>query len=151
MQKAARININENMLYLYEKYKSVFRFMAVGCLNTSVDFLTFTMMHSLFGVDKLICQITGYSAGVINSFILNKLWTFENKGSNLNTAFQVVRFAAINLISLGISLIGLKYINEYFGVNIYVSKLIVTGIAQAVNYFGYKFWVFNSKCSYSAD
>lgn len=147
MYKAIKYGIDGNILNLYEKYKSMFRFIIVGCINTGVDFLAFTVLHSHFGFDKLLCQVAGYSLGTVNSFILNKLWTFDNRKSNFNTANQIVRFTAVNLLSLGISLLAIKHINENLGVNIYVSKVIITGIAQAINYVGYKLWVFknNSK------
>jgi len=129
----------------YEKYKSLIRFIIVGCINTGVDFVTFSAAHGFLGLDKLICQVAGYGMGTINSFVLNKLWTFENRNSRFDTVNQIVRFVVVNLCSLGISLFGLRLINENYGANIYVSKLIVTGMAQAVNYMGYKLWVFNGK------
>ncbi len=129
----------------YEKYKSLIRFVIVGCINTGVDFLTFTLAHSLLGLDKLICQIAGYSMGVINSFIMNKLWTFEDKKSKSGTGIQFARFVGVNAVSLGVSLLGLELLNGNYGINIYVSKVAVTFVAQVVNYFGYKLLVFNKK------
>lgn len=145
MQRAIKANGNEDMYGSSEKYRSLIRFIIVGCINTGVDFFTFSILHSLFGLDKMISQISGYSMGVVNSFILNKLWTFENKRSKVNTTNQLIRFIAVNLISLVVSLLGLKLLNEAYGINIYISKLIITGMAQAVNYAGYKLWVFDSK------
>jgi putative flippase GtrA len=56
----------------------------------------------------------------------------------------MIRFIAINALSLGISLAGLKLLNENYGLNIYISKLVVTIAAQLVNYAGYKLWVFKA-------
>ncbi|WP_026487313.1 GtrA family protein [Caldanaerobius polysaccharolyticus] len=132
-------------LSLYAKYQSMFRFAIVGFINTGVDFLTFSVLFSFLGFNKLICQAAGYTMGIVNSFVLNKLWTFEDRKSKLSTANQFARFVAVNMVSLGLSLLGLKFISESYGVNVYVSKLMVTGVAQAVNYIGYRYWVFNKK------
>lgn len=130
---------------LYKKYKRLLRFAAVGCINTGVDFLTFTILHSAFHTDKLICQVAGYSMGVANSFILNKLWTFESHGSKYESSRELLKFVVVNAVSLGVSLLGLQILNGNLKVNVYISKVIVTVLAQAVNYFGYKLWVFKGK------
>jgi putative flippase GtrA len=127
---------------LYLKHKLLIRFAIVGCINTGVDFLTFTLLHSLLGLDKSICQIAGYSVGILNSFVMNKLWTFESKGSRFGTISQLLRFVCVNVISLGVSLAGLKLLCDHFGLNVYIAKIIVTIAAQVVNYAGYKLWVF---------
>lgn len=145
MQKAAKLNFIENTLTLFEKYQSLIRFIIVGCVNTGVDFFVFSALHSFAGVDKLLCQIAGYSMGIINSFIMNKLWTFESTKPSINTTNQIIRFIAINLASLGISLLGLNYFTKYYGLSIYTAKVIVTLMSQAINYMGYKFLVFANR------
>lgn len=145
MYKTIKLTTYDGGVKLYEKYKPIIRFIIVGCINTGVDFVAFMICNKFFLFDNLVCQVTGYSMGMINSFLLNKAWTFENNELKYNTKNQIIRFIGVNAISLGASLVGLKLINEDYGINIYVSKLIVTGIAQVVNYFGYKLWVFDCK------
>jgi putative flippase GtrA len=130
----------------YDKYKSLLRFGIVGCINTGVDFGVFTILISLLGLKHyLICQVAGFSMGIINSFVLNKLWTFENKRSGISTSAQFIKFVGVNLVSLGFSLFGLKILSGNRGVNIYIAKVIVTLFTQVINYFGYKLWVFNNR------
>lgn len=132
---------------LYEKYKSIIRFGIVGCINTAVDFITFTLLLSMFGIDKLACQVGGYSMGIINSFLLNKLWTFNDKKEKTNTAAQFVKFVVTNIISLGISLVGLNILSNKLYINVYVSKVIVTLFLQIFNYVVYKVFIFKGKDS----
>lgn len=135
------INLSRYQM-LYEKWKSLPRFAIVGCINTGVDFAVFFLLNYL-GVNYLICQAAGYSLGLINSFIMNKVWSFECKISEISTLNQFVKFIGINLLSLGVSLIGLKVLNGYKSVNVYYSKVLVTiFVTQFINYFGYKLWVF---------
>ncbi|MDP4115811.1 MAG: GtrA family protein [Bacteroidota bacterium] len=144
MLKVIKTYIKKSMFPVYEKSKSLFRFIAVGCINTGVDFLAFTILHR-FGTDKFICQVAAYSLGIINSFVMNKLWTFNESNTKVGTVNQIFRFTAINIISLGISLLGLRVLNESYGINIYISKVFITAIAQAVNYTGYKLLVFSNE------
>lgn len=146
MQKTLHFSmsdLNGIVLNTYQKYRSVVRFLLVGCLNTGVDFLIFTSAYSLLGFDKFVSQCAGYSMGITNSFVLNKLWTFENKKSNFRASSQLLRFIAVNLVSLSMSLWGLKLLCDVAGMNPYLAKILVTGMTQAVNYAGYRLWVFN--------
>lgn len=122
--------------------RSVFRFSFVGGLNTAVDFLVFTILKEFFVINYLWCQIAAYSAGVINSFICNKVWTFESKTSEIPTCIQFLKFLLVNLVSMGISVVGLKLLSQNGNINVYISKVVVTIMTQAVNYCGYRFWVF---------
>lgn len=132
---------------LYEKYKSIIKFGVVGCINTGVDFIAFTLLLSVFGIDKLACQVGGYSMGIINSFVLNKLWTFNDKKEKTNTVAQFVKFVVTNIISLGISLVGLNILSNKLYINVYVSKVIVTLFLQIFNYVVYKVFIFKGKDS----
>lgn len=130
------------MLKIIQKYQSLFKFGLVGLTNTFIDFTIFSILI-FFHTDKLIAQICGYTFGIINSFILNKIWTFE--ADNGRAFSQLVKFLPVNLMSLGTTLIGLEILVHHFEANIFFSKIVVTIFAQAINYFGYKLWVFASK------
>lgn len=129
----------------WQEFKSLLRFGVVGCSNTLVDFVVFTILRAVFDINYLWCQVVGYSAGVLNSFIFNKIWTFESKTSRFQTSLQFGRFLIINVMSLSVSLLGLKIMSGYWHFNVYLSKVVVTILAQAVNYSGYRFWVFSDQ------
>lgn len=122
--------------------KRFIRFVAVGIMNTLVDFVFYSICVGLLNLHYNIGQVVGYSAGVLNSFIMNKFWTFENKEVNAKTTQQFIQFVVVNIVSLGITLLGLRMVIDGLKVNKYIAKLIVTLVAQLVNYFGYKLWVF---------
>ncbi|AYD40466.1 GtrA family protein [Clostridium fermenticellae] len=125
------------------KLKLLTRFSTTGVINTLIDFLVFTICNSVFNIYYTISQVIGYSFGVINSFIFNKKWTFEKNSSNKRISHELTQFIAVNLISLIITLFLIKYLVSYFNLNVYVAKIIVTLIAQVINFILYKFWVFN--------
>jgi len=124
-----------------KKYEYLFKFGIVGMLNTAVDFLVFTILN-LVGVNYGVAQVAGYSSGTLNSYVFNKFWTFKNIGNNKKTHQEVTQFIVVNLFSLALTEIGLMLLINKANLNIYIAKIIVILLAQCVNYFSYKLWVF---------
>ncbi|BCZ45436.1 cell wall teichoic acid glycosylation protein GtcA [Clostridium gelidum] len=118
------------------------RFSIVGVLNTLIDFVTFTIINSWFGINYTTSQISGYSFGVVNSFIFNRNWTFEDKDANKKIVHEFLKFIIINLISLIITIIFMRILIKRFNLNVYIAKIIVTFAAQITNFVGYKLLVF---------
>lgn len=129
------------------KLKYVSRFSLVGVSNTLIDFLIFTLFHGLIGLNFIVSQILGYSCGISNSFILNKKWTFSKTNSNKKTGHELFQFIVVNLISLIITLITMNFLVNSLGLNIYISKIIVTFVVQITNFLSYKMWVFHKVVS----
>lgn len=74
------------------------RFGTVGAGNTLVDFVVFFLLTSLH-VPYLAAQLFSYSAGVANSYIWNRTWTFQVKEKAHGA--EIVRFIMINLALAG--------------------------------------------------
>lgn len=130
-----------NMVKMIKQYKKeiieFIKFNIVGVANTLVDFAVFTLL-SFFGLYFMIAQIISYSCGVVNSFVMNKYWTFAKKGMPVGS--EVMRFIFVNIISLGVSLIILYPLKPHFG--LYGAKIIATLFSMLVNFAGNKLWVF---------
>jgi putative flippase GtrA len=125
------------------RLKLLSRFSATGILNTLIDFIVFTICQSIIGLYYTISQIIGYSFGIANSFIFNKKWTFEAGNSRKKLYYELFQFTVVNIISLSVTLVFMKILISNFNSNIYLAKIIVTLMAQAVNFILYKIWVFN--------
>lgn len=129
------------------------KFGLVGVMNTGVDFLVFALLTWL-GVQYLVAQVFSYSAGTLNSYVVNKLWTFNGKGpsgqENAAAAGKVDkeefgRFVLLNVGTLLLS-IGMLYVLKT-GLSFHplVAKIGVTAVTVVVNYVGSKLWVFRGK------
>ncbi|TDT50818.1 GtrA family protein [Fonticella tunisiensis] len=122
--------------------KRFVKFCAVGVANTIISFVTFYVLSEILGVNYLISSFTGYVAGVANSFILNKKWTF---GDNDNKVLpQFLKFAVLNVFSLGINLLIMYICVDKFNLLKTLSQIIATGATTVVNYIGSKTAVFDS-------
>jgi putative flippase GtrA len=126
---------------LLNKYKSFIRFAIVGVINTLVTILVNMLCNNVFNIHYQKSWVIAYAAGVANSYIMNKLWTFESKGEK-ETTTEMIQFVVVNLVSLAATSLGLKYFVDYMGINKNIAQLPTIVISQFINYFGYKLWVF---------
>ena len=82
----------------YGQFVSFSKFSMVGLLNTGIDFISFAILYSALDLHYLPSQAIAYTAGVLNSFVCNKLWTFQNRSHQVFR--QMTKFVIINAISL---------------------------------------------------
>jgi putative flippase GtrA len=115
------------------------KFNLVGLLNTALDFALFSLL-TWIGVYYILAQCVSYGVGMLNSYTLNKYWTFAQKG-RLEPK-QAIRFLVLNLGSLLLSLLLLMLLKDSWGIAIVEAKLLTTVITTLVNYAGNKLWVF---------
>jgi putative flippase GtrA len=142
------------------------RFLVVGCLNVAVTFAVFLLCYrwlplgSLFvavtggadgpvalalsrlgvgAIDAAVANVIAYVAGMVNSFVLNKLWTFEAGG---HTARQLQRFVALNLVSLIVSTLVMFVAVDALAapyLPVFVGTVVLTTV---FHYLGNKHWTF---------
>ena len=116
------------------------KFAAVGVVNTLVDILVFTVLAQALSVNVYLAQVAGYSAGVLNSYVLNRSWTFRARGRFFSPA--LVKFLVLSVCMLGLST-GLLYLcHGVAGVPKLAAKVLATGGTMVVSFLVNRFWVF---------
>ncbi len=135
--------IIKNVRSLIIKYKRVILFLIIGGINTAVDFLVFTAADQFTSLAVEYSQACGYVAGLVSSYVLNQAVTFRDakKGDYF---LKILRFITVNAVSLGVSMYGIKLLT-LLGLNKYAAKVIITVVTMAINYIGYKLFVFRIK------
>src|SRR5215469_12950159 len=129
----------------------ILRFGLVGGMNTLVDLLILNMLLLLFPTNStrmiLIFGAIAYSLGAVNSFLLNKYWTFGYR--QRTTGREVVRFIVTTVCGIGWGSIILWLasnalhpilINPTIWAN--VSKVVALSGTVLINYLGMSLWVF---------
>jgi putative flippase GtrA len=116
------------------------KFAVVGLLNSAIQYSVFLLLFSLIGTQYLLASVIGYVAGMTNSYVLNRRWTFGSRNQQLLT--ELSRFVAVNLISLGANL-GLLFLLVSTGVMVpqWAQVLAITG-STLVNFVLNKTWTF---------
>ena len=77
------------------------RFCIVGAINTGIDLAVFSVLFYALHFGLLLANSIGFIAAVINSYLLNKIWTFEDVSAH--SPRRMGMFVLIALAGLGIS------------------------------------------------
>jgi len=137
-------------------FRQIGRFVAVGFLNTSIDFGVLNILSLASGVTSGFfvggVNIPGFVIAVINSYIWNKIWVFEDR-ENGNLFKDFPKFLLVTLVGLalnsGIVVTVTTYVHPFLEVNmntwLNIAKVIATFIVLFWNFMGYKFVVFKKK------
>jgi len=141
------------------------KFSIVGIINVSISFVVFyfcyhlqitsfilnllgsigdTLQNLLISIgfesiDGAVSNVIGYAAGMINSFFLNKLWTFQTKS---NTLRQAHRFFILNIIGLVLSTSILFLFVDVINWPYIPVWIFSTGLVMVLNFLGNKYWAF---------
>lgn len=116
------------------------RFALVGVINTGIDLAVFTVGFYWLGLHLIVANTISYSAGTINSYLMNKYWTFAGRGvSEISTA-EFSRFVLFNLGGLLLSNLAIFVFAKF--VPAIVSKLGAIGVTFVWNYVTIRRFVF---------
>ncbi len=87
-----------------DKFGQLIKYGLVGVVNTILTIIILFVLMNIFGVSYKISNAVGYVAGFLNSFIMNKLWTFnQNQTSTIRQFLKfTLVFAVCYLLQLGL-------------------------------------------------
>ncbi|PZU98893.1 MAG: sulfonate ABC transporter permease [Pseudanabaena sp.] len=135
-----------------EKFQvPVQRFLKFGLVGFSGVFVDMAILYLLsdassLGMGLTTSKIIASEVAVLNNFLWNDLWTFRDFSSKQSgwrkRVKRFVKFNLICLLGIGLNLIILNILYNYFGVNKYLANLIAIAIVTIWN-----FW-FNLKLSW---
>jgi putative flippase GtrA len=127
------------------------RFSLVGVLNTLIDLLILNLLLWLWPARNawglVLVNTVAYAAGAINSFVLNRSWTFRRTGHT--NPGEVSRFVLTTLAGIACndtllwamnSLLSAESINGTLWTNL--AKIVAIGGTVLVSFLGMRLWVF---------
>jgi len=114
------------------------KFGLVGAVNTSIDFAVFTLLI-LLGWPHLLAQGISSISGVLNSYFMNRSWTFQASGDNKRQFLKFISLSAVLMLMTSGLFVSFT---EHLGWPLWISKLAATGSGVAFNYIGSRKWVF---------
>ena len=108
---------------------------------TSVDFLVTIFLTEIIGVYYLISNTIGATAGGATSFIMCRLWVFNQRNSKWQ--HQAFRYLLAVLLSIFLNTLGVWFFTELFHLQYIVAKIITAVIIGiSVNFFVFRYFVF---------
>jgi putative flippase GtrA len=115
------------------------KFGTVGASNTLLAFLVYTLLLKVFGVWYLAAAAIGFLIGAVNSFLLNRRWTFKE---HVGDALTPVRWGIVQSCGLGLNE-GLLYLLVH---DAHLDKLLgqafATGVVTVLTFFANRAWTF---------
>lgn len=97
------------------------RFGVVGCSNTALSWCAYALLVSA-GVGVLLASAIAWTLGAVNSFVLNRRWTFRSRG---RWAPEFVRFGAVQTAGLAVDVALLAALTRDAGVNELLAQALV--------------------------
>ena len=129
------------------------KFLAVGTLNTGIDFGTLNLLSWLTGiyggVQLAPINVPGVLLALTNSYLLNKHWTFKTP---FDPGRRVGRFVLVSLTGVGLNTALVVALTHFvtrptgFTPQLWenLAKVLATGGTLLWDFFGYKFLVFRT-------
>lgn len=121
------------------------KFGMIGLSNTVIDFTLLNLLHLVLKVPVLPANTVSFSCAVINSFVWNKYWTFQDKQTR-NIAGQFIQFVIVSAIGLGfnngIMYLAGSYLGGFSPLQLNLAKLAASTVSMLWNFIAYKTVVF---------
>ncbi|MBP3517208.1 MAG: GtrA family protein [Parabacteroides sp.] len=125
-----------------ETVKQAIKYGIVGVSNTVITAVVIWIMMMLFGCSDVVSNVVGYVAGVLNSFIWNKQWTFRSSAGWVGSA---VRFGAVFGVCYLLQLGFLVYVLiPHFSFGSYYNQLIAMAFYTVINFVMNKLYTFRA-------
>lgn len=130
-------------LALLKKNRILFKYLVVGSLCQSIDYLT-TLLFIGISKNIFLANAIGYTLGSLSSYIGHTKFTFRKTSSSLFSYKQInfYLFACLSGITTGYLIIKL---NIFLGMDIIYAKLIQLFIVAFIQYF------INSKITFTKN
>jgi putative flippase GtrA len=137
--------VSESAFIISESIQSFFikllKFGLVGFSGLIVDFGVTYILKEKLKANKYLANGLGFCLAVVSNFILNKIWTFDDK--SLAYFPQFLSFAAVAIGGLLINQAILFMLHERFKLNFYLAKLLAIGVVTVWNFGFSNFIVFS--------
>lgn len=120
------------------------RFVVVGCANFVVSFTAFYLSYRYSPLDEssgraAVANVVAYAAGMLNSFVLNRVWTFRAEGQ---IAEHALKFVVLNALTLAASTAIVLVLVDWVGLPALAVWLPLTIAILTAHYLGMKHWAF---------
>lgn len=143
------------------------KFLAVGVLNTLVDFGLMNLFTQGFKWPLLPAQALSFILAVLNSFLFNRLWVYpETRGTE--SKFQLLKFVIVNLVGLAVRSLLVAFLDRWL-LNLIHSTAILNSLnisptilshnaalaiavpfTLVLNFLANRFWTFRSALKQAA-
>ena len=125
-------------------YKPAIKYLMSGGFAFSGEYSTFLVVFYILEFSAVIANTIGFCIGLIISFLLNKLWTFNGSEQKHGWKKQAIVYSLLAIFNLLFTNIMIKELVDA-GTPGYVAKLILMIVVVLWNFIVFKRFIFVSK------
>lgn len=125
------------------RLREIARFVTVGLINTGIDLMVFSIAFYGIGLHLITANTLAYSIATINSYMMNKFWTFAGRSGSDVTTSEFTRFVLFNLGGLALSNLTVFVFAGF--VRPIIAKLGAIGVTFVWNYLTIRRFVFRHR------
>jgi putative flippase GtrA len=118
--------------------RQLIRFGVVGCANTVLSWCAYALLAWL-GVHYLLASAIAWILGALNSYLLNRRWTFRSRARH---APEVVRFALVQGGGLALDVMLLDALTRDAGVQHLLAQALVYPATMIATFLLSRHWAF---------
>jgi putative flippase GtrA len=116
------------------------RYGAVGATNTLVGFAIYALCLDLLGIQYEISLAIAYLLGAINSYLLNRHWTFRGHDADHSTSGW--RYAVVQSAAFVTNLVLLHAAVAWLGVEKNIAQAVIVPLVFALTFLPNRLWSF---------
>ena len=117
------------------------RFATVGASNTALSWCLYALLEHV-GVHYLLASGLAFVAGALNSYVLNRRWTFRSRGRRVPEA---LRFGVVQCAGLALDIWLLYGLVHDAGINHLVAQALVFPVASVTTFMLSRRWAFAAR------
>jgi putative flippase GtrA len=117
------------------------KFGIVGISNTLLTLAVYTLLLKVAGVWYLAASAIGFIAGTINSFLLNRRWTFRG---HVGDAFTPVRWTVVQCAGLGLNEGLLFLFVDDARIDKLAAQVVATAVVTVTTFAANRAWTFRT-------
>lgn len=121
--------------------KQFLKYIFVGALGTLVNLCVLYVFTDIFNVWYIISAVIAFLVSVINNYILNKIWTFQEKIQE-QIIQKYFKYTFICILSLFVNISILFILVEFYDVWYIFAEVVAIGGAFLINFLGNNLWTF---------
>jgi len=122
------------------------RFLLVGATTVAIDFVVYTILHTL-GLALTPAKTCSFIVATVAAYLLNRSFTFGAKGGRRAALLFVALYACTLVVNVGTNAAGLAVLEGRVddAVRIVVAFLVAQVISSTLNFVGMRYVVFNER------
>ena len=124
------------------------KFILVGVINTLIGTVVMFYCFNILAWSYWISSALNYIVGSIVSYLLNKRYTFQQKGHDWNTILKfIVNITICYVLAYGFAKPFVTWLLSGLSTNVQGNIALLVGMVLfvAFNYIGQRFWAFSQK------